>query len=183
MFLRHADFTPMPQFADLLHRRTNEAVNYFRQRFAFQIRGDKNAGCRFFASVNQRLKKCRIRIVFFITSAVVVFITDSSPWLCFNPRPCSRWNALLLRAKPPWPPLVRSDLKSASSHRLRSRRWRGTTGHLYWVKPFMSAIFILYVNKVFPTLEARKKVFFRYTIYNTQNAQIAQTNLEIKLSV
>jgi hypothetical protein len=46
MFLSNADFASMPQFADCLHRRTNEAVNYFRQPLAFQMRGDKNIGYR-----------------------------------------------------------------------------------------------------------------------------------------
>ena len=55
MFLRDADFILVPQLADFPHRRTNEAVNYFRQRFAFQMRGDKNIGCRLFTSGNQRL--------------------------------------------------------------------------------------------------------------------------------
>jgi hypothetical protein len=89
MFLRDADFTAVPQFTDFPHRRTDKAVNYLRQRFAFQMRSDKTLAPPL--RLRQRaFEEMPNRNRFFIAGAVRRFYNDSSPWLCFSPSPCSR---------------------------------------------------------------------------------------------
>src|SRR5688500_4556648 len=62
MFGGDADHLTMPQFADLTHRRTNMAVNYRGQGLSLQMGSYQEIRSCFFAAVDQRPEKCRIRI-------------------------------------------------------------------------------------------------------------------------